>query len=150
MQRKPEFAFLLAVTAALVLAAATYGLLAYQTRIPATGNIEAVLVDVYGDQACTVKLTSIDWGVLSPGQNKSFTCYVKSQSNVNATLSLSTGNWNPPSAAGYISLGWNREGYKVMPGEAVQSVLNLLVSSGIQGVSSFSFDIVITATEAAG
>jgi hypothetical protein len=136
------------VLAIMLSLAAAYGLLQVQVRIPATGNVKAVNIGVFSDQACSVALSSIDWGLMSPGESKSFTFYLKSLSNVNASLFLSNGNWEPSIAGGYISLSWNREGYRMAPGEIISAVLTLQVSSSIQGVSSFSFDAVVTAAEA--
>jgi hypothetical protein len=133
--------------AALLSVTAAYGVQQFQVRIPATGNIMAVGLGVYSDQACSITLSSIDWGLLEPGANKTTTCYLKSTSNVNASLILSEGNWVPASASGYISLSWNRENYHIKPGEVISATLNLQVSSSIQGVNSFSFDAIITALE---
>ncbi|MCL5877906.1 MAG: hypothetical protein M1540_08870 [Candidatus Bathyarchaeota archaeon] len=85
---------------------------------------------------------------MSPGENKTFTCYLKSLSNVNGSLALSVGNWAPTSASNYIILSWNRESYHITPGEVISAVFALQVSSSIQGVTSFSFDVVVTAVEA--
>jgi hypothetical protein len=145
LKRKFLGVSVLAVMLSLV---AAYGLLQVQVRIPATGTVKAIGLGVYSDQACTVALSSIDWGLLSPGESKSYTFYLKSLSTVNASLSLSNGNWEPSIAGSYISLSWNREQYHMAPGEAILAVLTLQVSSLIQGVSSFSFDAVVTAAEA--
>ena len=125
-----------------------YAAVQYQGFITATGKVVVVNIEIYSDQTCTVKLSSIDWGSLTPGQSKSVTCYLKSTSTVNSTLSMSTGSWNPTSASSYISLSWNREGYKIKPAEVVSTTLTLTVSQSITGISSFSFTITITATEA--
>jgi hypothetical protein len=127
--------------------AAAYGVEQSQVRIAATGNIKAVGLGVYSDQACTGPLSSIDWGLLEPGASKTTTFYLKSTSNVNASLALSESNWVPVLASGYISLSWNRESYRTRPGEVVSVTLILQVSSSIQGVNSFSFDAIITASE---
>lgn len=134
--------------AVLVAVAFAYGVQQVQVRIPATGNVKAIGLGVYSDQACMNVLSSIDWGLLAPGESKAVTFYLKSLSNVNASLSLSNGNWAPSGAGNYISLAWNRESYHILPGEVVSAVLTLQVSSSIQGVSSFSFDAIVTATEA--
>jgi hypothetical protein len=138
----------LSVLAVMLSVVAAYGIQQSQVRIPATGNVKAIGIGVYSDHACTVALSSIDWGLLSPGESKSVTFYLKSLSNVNASISLSNGNWAPTIASSYISLSWNREGYRMVPGEVVSAVLTLQVSSSIQGVNSFSFDAIVTAAEA--
>jgi hypothetical protein len=61
---------------------------------------------------------------------------------------MSTSSWNPSSASSYITLSWNREAYKIKPSEVVSVTLTLVVGQSITGISSFSFTITITATEA--
>ena len=140
---------LLALSALVIVVAVAfaYGVQQVQVRIPATGNVKAIDIGVYSDQACVNALSSIDWGLLAPGENKSVTFYLKSLSNVNASLSLSNGNWAPSIAGNYISLSWNRETYHIFPGEVISAVLTLQVSASIQEVSSFSFDAIATAVE---
>jgi hypothetical protein len=123
------------------------GLQQFQVRIPATGNVKAMGLGVYSDQAGTIALSSIDWGLLDPGSAKTATCYLKSLSNVNSSLALSAGNWVPLSAGNYISISLNRESYHIKPGEIISAALTLQVNSSIQGVSSFSFDVIFTAVE---
>jgi hypothetical protein len=127
---------------------AAYGLSQVQIRIPATGNVKAIGLGVYSDPDCANTLSNINWGSLSPGENKTFTFYLKSLSTVNSSLILSFGNWEPSLAGSYIGLSWNRNGYCMVPGEVVSAVLLLQVSSSIEGISSFSFDAIITASEA--
>jgi hypothetical protein len=55
--------------------AAAYAVQQFQVRVPATGNIMAIGLGVYGDQACTTALSSIDWGLLEPGTSKTATCF---------------------------------------------------------------------------
>ncbi len=124
------------------------GLQMVQVRIPATGDIRAIGLGVYSEQSCTTTLANIDWGLVSPGETKTFTCFLKSLSNVNTSLSLSVENWAPSLAVSYIFFSWNRESYQVAPGEVISAVLTLHVDSSIQGVSSFSFYAIVTATEA--
>lgn len=124
------------------------GLQMVQVRIPATGDIRAIGLGVYSDQSCTTTLSSVDWGLVSPGETKTFTCFLKSLSNVNTSLSLSIENWSPTIAGNYIALSWNRESYQVTPDEVISAVLTMHVNSSIQDVNSFSFNAIITATEA--
>lgn len=112
-----------------------------------TGNIKAIGVGVYWDSSCTNAVSSIDWGALEPGETKNYTIYVKNEGNVQVMLSMTTSNWNPASASSYITLSWNRENYVLSSGSVVSAVLTLSVSSSISGVTSFSFDIIITGTE---
>jgi hypothetical protein len=106
-----------------------------------------VQLGVYQDSGCTVALPSVSWGTLDPGTTATATIYLKNQGNVPVTLSISAGNWNPASASSYLTLTWNRSGYVLVVGASVQAVLSLAVSSSISGVTTFSFDITITATQ---
>ncbi len=111
------------------------------------GSLKAVEVDVYWDSSCTNPVSSINWGELEPGSSKQFTIYIKNKGNVPLRLSMTVNNWNPPSASTYMTLSWNREGHVLRAGSVVSAVVTLSVSSSISGITSFSFDIIITGTE---
>jgi hypothetical protein len=115
------------------------------TTISNSGSVGAVGVGVYWDQACTNSVTSIDWGVVEPGTNVDKTVYIKNEDNSAVTLSLTTSNWNPPNASNYMTLSWSYEGQSVSAADVIQVVLTLSVSANISGITSFSFDITVTA-----
>jgi hypothetical protein len=125
-----------------------YAVLQTQKTINTYGNVKSLNLQVYQDSACTVVLTRIDWGLLESGQSKTVLCYLKSTSNVNATLSLSTLGWNPSNAQNYLRLTWNREGSILQSNQVLNASLTLQVDPSISGVQSFSFNIIITAMEA--
>ena len=136
--------------AALILSNSEYilGLLSSSLRINTSGMVTSVNLEVYWDSACTNKVTSIDWGIIPPGGSAAKTVYIKNIGNVPITLSLNTENWNPPGAANYLTLTWNyTSGTKIQPNNVLPVTLTLTVSSSIQGIDSFSFNIVITGTE---
>jgi hypothetical protein len=128
------------------LAITTYGILTVQVRIPAVDNIYALNLQVYSDPACTSELSSLNWTTLSPGQTKTVTCYLKSTSTANAVLSMSTADWLPSQAASYLTLSWDREGYSIKPNEVVAAALTLHVDGSIQGITSFGFTVILTAS----
>jgi len=137
------------VAAGVAFAVMSYGApLQYPLQISAKGTILTFGLEVYSDSACTVKLTQIDWGLVSPGETKTTTCYLKSLSTVNATLSMVTGSFVPSGAGSYLGLTWDREGAKILPGQVVSAVFTLKVNSGITGITSFNFVITVTATQA--
>ena len=113
------------------------------TPIPTPTPI--VQIGVYKDADCTEALTSINWGELSPGESKNFTCHIKNQGNMPVTLYMRTENWSPTEAAGYIRLTWDCEGTVLAQGTVVLTTFTLQIDSAIQGVDNFSFDIVIVA-----
>jgi hypothetical protein len=80
--------------------AVPFAVLNVQRAIPSTGLVVAVNVGVYSDAACTLNLTSIDWGNVYPGGSVSRTIYAKNTGNVPITLSRATIAWNLVCAAG--------------------------------------------------
>jgi hypothetical protein len=110
------------------------------------GTVMAIGVGVYWDNECTNAISSIDWGVLEPGLSKNVTCYIRNEGNSVSTLSMYTSNWNPPELAeedSPITLSWNYSGQSINPDEVIQVTFTLSVSAGIEGITSFSFDITI-------
>ena len=136
-----------AILTASILAALTvtvaFSLMSFYMPVHSVGQIKTVGVGVYWDINCTMRATGIDWGLLEPGQNKSVIVYVRNESNVPVSLSLSTANWNPVNASNYITLTWSYEGQFLKQGDVVKVALTLLVSDQIKGVADFSFDIII-------
>lgn len=126
-----------------------YGLLSTVLPIGTTGRVVTIDVDVYWESACINKVSSINWGELDPGESQAVTVYVKNTGNVPMTLELSTDEWNPLAAEMYIDLQWDYSGGQIQPDGVVQVTFTLTVSAIIDGVTDFSFDIVITGTEVA-
>jgi len=110
------------------------------------GSVKAIGVGVYWDQACASPVTSIDWGFLEPGSNKSVTVYIRNEGNTVASLAISTSNWNPSNASNYMTLSWDYGGQTLNVSEVIKVVLTLSVSATVEGINNFSFDITISAT----
>ena len=108
------------------------------------GNVKAIDVEVYWDKGCTNEVSLIDWGIIEPGTTENVTVYILNTGNSDVMLSMNTTNWSPSSASNYITLSWDYEGQSIGPGLVQQTTLTLSMSSSIQGVTSFSFDIVVT------
>ena len=149
-----RFCLLIAIALIAIQTAFATGVLTKTLRISSQGTvnkgiIKTIGINAYLDSECTQPVSSIDWGSLSPGSTKNFVIYLKNEGNVDITFSISTENWSPSSASNYISLSWSSYGVVISPGQVVAVTLTLQVSDSISGVTSFSFDIVITATETA-
>jgi hypothetical protein len=116
-----------------------------QTRdtISSGGAVKAIGVMVYSDVNAANRLTSIDWGIVEPGEDKNATCYIRNEGNFAVTLSLVTENWSPSNASQYITLSWNYDGHSIGLGEIVEVTINLDVSDSVSGITDFSFDVVI-------
>ena len=128
----------------LVGSAVTLAVLNVQRAIPSSGLVVAINVGVYSDAACTLNLTSIDWGSVYPGGSVSHTVYVKNIGNVPMTLSMAATGWNPAGAAGQINVTWDKENVVLNSGQSSSATITLSVSPSISGVTSFSMSIVIT------
>jgi hypothetical protein len=134
-------AVLLSIVALTVLASA---FTESSVRIVGRGTVKTVGVGVFWDSNCTNPVSYIDWGMVEPGSLNNVTVYVRNQGNVVASISLATENWNPSTASNYLALTWNYKGQQLNPLEVVQVTLTLTVSSSVQGIESFSFDIIIS------
>jgi hypothetical protein len=129
----------------LVLTVLTAGLLSVSQTMSSSGTITSVNVGVYSDSGCTQNCTSITWGSVSPGSVVTQTVYVKNTGTANdLKLNMTTSGWSPAGANGPITLTWNQEGVTLTAGQVATTTLTLSVSSSISGVTSFSFNIVIT------
>jgi len=124
----------------------TLSLVQTSRTVSSAGSVKGIGVGIYWDYACTNRTSSINWGLLDPGSNKTATVYVRNEGNAVVTLSKATQNWNPSTASSYITLNWNYAGQTLGVSQVLQIKLTLIVSSTISGITSFSFDITITAT----
>ena len=141
-QVKPSAAILIAALFTLALAA--YAILQSSVRINNQGTVKALGVGVYWDSNCTNPVSLINWGTVEPGSTNNVTVYVRNEGNTAANISMTTENWNPQNAPNYLTLNWNFNGQQLNPLEVVQITLSLNVSSNVQGIENFSFDIIIS------
>jgi hypothetical protein len=137
------------LTAALVatIIVASVAILAVTYKIPNVGHIKAVGLGVFWDLNATNQCTAIDWDGLKPGDLAGVTVYIKNVKNTPITLSFNTADWSPQNASQYLTLSWNYSTAIIQPAQVVPTQITLLVSPQIQNVDTFSFSIVITATE---
>lgn len=122
-------------------------LLTFRTKIPSVGKIKAIGIMVYQDAECTAPLTLIEWGDVEPGNQINHSLYARNEGNMPVLLSLSTENWNPPSASLYLTLSWDYDNTLIIPSDIRMIILTLHVASDVSGIDTFNFDIVIMADE---
>ena len=122
---------------------AVYGLMQSSMRIAGTGTVKVVDVGVFWDFNCTEEIHVIDWGLVEPGSANNVTIYVRNEGNVVTTLFMYTENWDPTNATDYLELTWDYESSPLEPSEVAQVTLTLAVSTNVEGISNFSFDIII-------
>jgi len=146
MKIRENLGFVGLIVIALASGLAVSGLLSTTRTLPSTGTIMAINVEVYWDSAGTQNVSSIDWGIPAPGDVVNKTVYVKNSGNNPMNVSMSISSWVPAGASTYLSVTWDQEGVVVAAGGTVEAIISLDVSSGITGISDFSFNIVIEGT----
>jgi hypothetical protein len=100
-----------------------------------------------GDVLIGLNVSSLDWGVLSPGQSKSLGVLVNNIGSLDAVLSVKTQNWLPLEAEQFLNLTWDQEGAILQARQTVAAVVSLNVSPKIWNITDFSFEIVINAVK---
>jgi hypothetical protein len=124
----------------------TAGIIATQT-VSSNGTVTTVNVGVYLDEECTQNCTSISWGTIYPGNSTSTTIYVKNTGTVPITLTMTTENWAPGNADGYLTIAWDQEGTVLQADQFVSANITLSAASDTGDLADFSFDIIITGAE---
>jgi hypothetical protein len=88
-------------------------------------------------------ISSIDWGPINTGDNKSYTAYISNEGNSSFILTMEVSNWNPVDASNYITVNWNYMGQVIKPNETIKVVFTIVISSGINEIQPFTFDIIL-------
>jgi len=115
----------------------------YTQRIENKAAVKVVGVGIYKDINFTASVTQIDWGLVEPGENKTYSAYIVNKSNVPLNLSMRTENWSPTNASDFIALTWDYAGDPLAIDDYIPITLTLHVNSAISDIRGFSFDIVI-------
>ena len=131
---------------ALVTGVGVSGLLSASKTLSSSGSIKAINVEVYSDPACTLSLSSLDWGTPEPGDVVTRTVYVKNTGNADMTLHLAISNWSPAEASNYLTVSWDQEGTTLSEDEVATTVITLTVSGSITGIDTFAFQTIIEGT----
>jgi hypothetical protein len=101
-------------------------------------------VGIYNDAACRSPVSSVNWGDIEAGTAQHVTFYLKNLGNQAVTLNLGTQNWSPSAAQSYIALSWNDNGTPLAPNTVRPVTITLTISPSITGITTFSFEIVVT------
>jgi len=112
-------------------------------RVSNIGKIKTIDVGVYKESQCLNALTFIDWGVLEPSETKAYGCFIRNEANVPVVLNMTSENWLPVNASNYIFLAWNYALDTLEVNEVRNVVFSLSVSPDIEGITNFSFDIIV-------
>jgi hypothetical protein len=135
-------------------------------RFPSIGTIRTSGIKAYWDAELTNEADSIPWGELHPGSESNVTLYLRSISNIQITLNMTTENWTfnssrneivygPANSTKYMTLSWDYNGSILNPGQVTKTVLALRVEGTTEfvefliekDVQLFSLDINVKAIE---
>jgi hypothetical protein len=145
LHKRKEALFVFVALASLIFC--VFILLTTTNTIANVSAVETNGVGVYWNSNCTNKIFSINWGTLTPGSLKNIVVYIRNEGEEPIFLMMSTTNWNPPKASKYITLKWNYTGGQINPGKVLQITQRLCISRYIEGISSYSFDIIINGSQ---
>jgi len=122
------------------------GLLSASKTLSSSGSIKAINVEVYEDSACTLLISSLDWGTPKPGDVVTKIIYVKNTGNAGMTLHLATSNWSPATASNYLTVTWDQEDTTLSADEVATATITLTISGSITGIDDFTFQTIIEGT----
>lgn len=98
--------------------------------------------------AISLNVTSINWGILEPGQFSERAMLIENIGKDPCSLSINASNFSPEEAEKFMNISWNIDPKFILePQKNVAAILRLNVSSLIEGIKEFSFDVVITISE---
>jgi hypothetical protein len=115
--------------------------------VPLDGKVTTVNVEVFSDSSCIQTCDTINVGEVSPGSTITKVIYIKNTGTVPETLSMTVGDWNPPSASSLIDITWNQQNAVLDAGQSIQAVLTLEAASNTGGFANFSCNVTFIGTE---
>ncbi len=133
------FSATLCLLTIVVLATITGGFGSFKSLVRAD-YVRGIGVGIYWDQTCTNTTLAFEFGQIDPGSNKTLTIYIKNECSTPVSLSLETSNWNPSTAADYLSLDWNYTNQVIKINEVIPIEITLTVNASIYGISDFNFN----------
>ena len=141
MRKETKYVIALILVSVAFVAALTWAIIESIPQIQNCGKIRVIGVEVYADANLTQILDRIEWGVLDPGENKSYPAWIQNIGNDAQKLVTWTETWNPVNASDWITLTWDYDGSWVPATGSIPVVFTLHVDPDIEGVTNFSFVI---------
>lgn len=100
-------------------------------------------IEIYWDKQGTNRVTSLEWGSLEPGTEKTITLFIKNKGKNSITLSYFISNWQTPEIVNYLNLTWDYIGQPIQFKELFQLKFTLYIAENAKTTENFSFDITI-------
>jgi hypothetical protein len=135
------------VVTGIALTILTAGLLTATQQVPASGTISAINLGVYSDSGCTVPLSLITFGMVTPGTQVTQTLYLKNTGNIAENLTMAVNGWSPSNAGTYLTVTWAPTSSTLAAGASTSATLTLTASSSAGALSTFNFNIAFTGTQ---
>lgn len=114
------------------------------------GNVSAVetssSLGAYWDVGCSARVSSIDWGNMTPSQTKNITFYIRNDGSTTIFLSGIDKNWNPTTAEGYVRFVFGSADQIVQASEVKKVTCSLTISPEITNITNFSFTVLLQGT----
>jgi hypothetical protein len=104
-------------------------------------------IEIYWDRRGTKKVTSIDWGSLEPGTNKTVVLFILNKVKNQITLSYYTSNWNPSEIADYMSINWDYDQQPIEFREMERVTFTLVVFENVKTRGIFDFVLTIVVSQ---
>lgn len=114
----------------------------------ASSNVRtsSLVVKIYSDSGCKNPVSSLNWGSLDVGSNKSLVLYVRNEGKTNTRLALTVTNWSPADASNYMKITWNYSNRNLNPWSTVKLALTLATAQNTPALASFKCDVIFIAT----
>jgi hypothetical protein len=135
-------------------------------RFPSVGTIRTAGVEAYWDEELLNQTTAIPWGTIHPWSSQNATLSLRSTSNVQITLRITTANWTlrnsdnsivfgPADSTSYMNMMFDYNGSVLNPNEVIKTTFALHLTNSLdfieflveKDVQQFSFEIDIKAIE---
>jgi hypothetical protein len=146
--KKPSIGVLIAIgITSMFLVIATAGLLTNNQTVPSNGTIAGVNLGIYSDSGCTTTLSTISWGIVTPGTQATQTIYVKNTGTISESLTMAANTWVPSNANTYLTVTWSPTLSTLAVGASTSATLTLNASASAGNLTTFSCNIVITGTQ---
>lgn len=141
---------LLGIALALTVLADTafaHSLYTQERNVSSVGTIASSNIGVYSEPTCSSTLTSLDWGLLYPGLNKTRSIYVRNEGTVDIVLFINATDWTPTTVLNYISLNFDYKTQMIKPEQTMKIDLTMRMFASANELKSFNFNIKIASTE---
>lgn len=107
-------------------------------------------IDVLSGVGIDIYPTSINWGILSPGDTSNSIVQVTNAGNRTITLGFNCSGFEPPEAENYLSLTWDYANQTVEVSQQIDVIFTLAVAINITRIYEFRLNVTVYAVPILG